>query len=226
MSRTDDVINVAGYRLSTGAIEEVLASHNEVAECVMLVVSDYLKGQLPIGLVVLNTLVTRPDSEITAGLVARVRQHIGPVVAFKTCHVVARLPKTYSGKILRATRRYARLPMARFGECLQQSMIRQYLPSLPRCCAYQYRACWCSGLRGCAVERCIVSRWWLIAPKNAVQASNHRVSNRSLCKVSSRGAVVSSRFRELPASVTNTRAYGGVFWRVNCRLGDSFSFLN
>ena len=135
MSRTDDVINVAGYRLSTGAIEEVLASHNEVAECVMLVVSDYLKGQLPIGLVVLNTLVTRPDSEITAELVARVRQHIGPVVAFKTCHVVARLPKTYSGKILRATRRYARLPMARFGECLQQSMIRQYLPSLPRCCA-------------------------------------------------------------------------------------------
>ena len=105
MARTDDIINVAGHRLSTGAIEEVLASHHDVAECAVIGVADELKGQLPVGFVVLKAGVDRPDDEITMELVALVRERIGPVAAFKTAVVVARLPKTRSGKILRGTMR-------------------------------------------------------------------------------------------------------------------------
>jgi propionyl-CoA synthetase len=103
MSRTDDVINVAGHRLSTGAIEEVLASHSDVAECAVIGVSDALKGELPLGCLVLSSGVDRDPSEIVKECVALVRQKIGPVAAFKLATVVARLPKTRSGKILRGT---------------------------------------------------------------------------------------------------------------------------
>ena len=103
MSRTDDVINVAGHRLSTGAMEEVLTGLADVAECAVIGVADPIKGQLPLGLMVLNTGVTCAASEICAEAVQRMRQVIGPVAAFKLCTVVSRLPKTRSGKILRAT---------------------------------------------------------------------------------------------------------------------------
>ena len=105
MSRTDDIINVAGHRLSTGGIEEVLAGHKDVAECAVCGVADKLKGQFPIGLVVLNAGVNRPDAEIIAELATRVRETIGPVAAYKLSIVVKRLPKTRSGKILRGTMR-------------------------------------------------------------------------------------------------------------------------
>jgi propionyl-CoA synthetase len=105
MSRIDDVINVAGHRLSTGAMEEVLAGHPDVAECAVIGVADALKGQLPLGLVVLKAGVTRAHSEVLAELVERVRQHIGPVAAFRHVGIVIRLPKTRSGKVLRATMR-------------------------------------------------------------------------------------------------------------------------
>ncbi|MEB3418146.1 propionate-CoA ligase PrpE [Salipiger marinus] len=103
MARTDDVINVAGHRLSTGGMEEVLASHPDVAECAVIGVSDPLKGQLPLGFVCLNRGCDRPHAEIVHDCVALVRDRIGPVAAFKLCAVVDRLPKTRSGKILRAT---------------------------------------------------------------------------------------------------------------------------
>ena len=103
MGRTDDIINVAGHRLSTGSMEEVLASHPDVAECAVFGARDEIKGQSPIGLVVLKAGVTRPGAEICADLVRLVRERIGPVAAFKDARVVARLPKTRSGKILRAT---------------------------------------------------------------------------------------------------------------------------
>ena len=103
MGRVDDVINVAGHRLSTGAMEEVLASHQSVAECAVIGVSDQMKGQLPVGFVVLKSGVTRPHEEIVKELIALVRERIGPVAAFKTALVVSRLPKTRSGKILRGT---------------------------------------------------------------------------------------------------------------------------
>lgn len=103
MARTDDVINVAGHRLSTGAMEEVLAGHPDVAECAVVGVSDSLKGQAPIGFVCLSKGVDRPHADITAECVKRVRDQIGPVAAFKLTLVVDRLPKTRSGKILRAT---------------------------------------------------------------------------------------------------------------------------
>ncbi len=103
MGRTDDIINVAGHRLSTGQMEEVLASHAAVAECAVVGATDSLKGQTPIGLVVLKAGVNRPESEIANELVALVRERIGPVAAFKEARVVPRLPKTRSGKILRAT---------------------------------------------------------------------------------------------------------------------------
>ena len=103
MGRTDDIINVAGHRLSTGQMEEVLASHPAVAECAVIGAKDELKGQTPIGFVVLKAGVDRPDSEIAAELVALVRERIGPVAAFKDARVVQRLPKTRSGKILRAS---------------------------------------------------------------------------------------------------------------------------
>ena len=103
MSRTDDVINVAGHRLSTGAMEEVLAGHADVAECAVIGVADALKGQLPLGMVVLKAGVERDEKEVLAELVKRVRDLIGPVAAFKLVAVVKRLPKTRSGKILRGT---------------------------------------------------------------------------------------------------------------------------
>ncbi|MBP0465350.1 AMP-binding protein [Roseomonas sp. PWR1] len=105
MSRTDDIINVAGHRLSTGAMEEVLASHPDVAECAVVGVRDTLKGQVPLGLVVLKHGVTKDEATIGGELVAMVRERIGPVAAFKDARIVARLPKTRSGKILRATLR-------------------------------------------------------------------------------------------------------------------------
>jgi propionyl-CoA synthetase len=103
MSRIDDIINVAGHRLSTGAMEEVLASHGDVAECAVIGVADQLKGELPLGLVVLKAGVNRPQAEIAKELVNLVRDRIGPVAAFKLVAVVDRLPKTRSGKILRGT---------------------------------------------------------------------------------------------------------------------------
>ncbi len=103
MARTDDVINVAGHRLSTGGMEEVLASHPDVAECAVIGVADALKGQLPMGFVCLTKGVSRPHGEIRAECVKLVRERIGPVAAFKLVAVVDRLPKTRSGKILRAT---------------------------------------------------------------------------------------------------------------------------
>lgn len=105
MSRIDDIINVAGHRLSTGAMEEVLASHPDVAECAVIGAADALKGQVPIGLVVLKSGVSKPQDEISRELVARVREQIGAVAALKQVAVVARLPKTRSGKVLRATMR-------------------------------------------------------------------------------------------------------------------------
>ena len=103
MSRTDDIINVAGHRLSTGSIEEVLAEHKDVAECAVIGIADKLKGQLPIGLLALKTGVTRDKKEIISECVAMVREKVGPVAAFKTAIVVKRLPKTRSGKVLRGT---------------------------------------------------------------------------------------------------------------------------
>jgi propionyl-CoA synthetase len=103
MARTDDVINVAGHRLSTGAMEEVLAGHPDVAECAVIGVADDFKGQLPMGFVCLTKGVNRPHDEIEKECVKRVRDQIGPVAAFKLCKVVDRLPKTRSGKILRRT---------------------------------------------------------------------------------------------------------------------------
>jgi propionyl-CoA synthetase len=105
MSRIDDIINVAGHRLSTGAMEEVLAAHPDVAECAVIGVADAMKGQLPVGLVVLKAGVTRQPGDIVKDLVERVRGEIGAVAAFKQAAVVARLPKTRSGKVLRATMR-------------------------------------------------------------------------------------------------------------------------
>ena len=103
MARTDDVINVAGHRLSTGGMEEVLANHPDVAECAVIGVSDELKGQLPVGFLCLTKGVNRPHEEIVKEVVGMVRDAIGPVAAFKLAVVVDRLPKTRSGKILRAT---------------------------------------------------------------------------------------------------------------------------
>jgi propionyl-CoA synthetase len=103
MSRVDDIINVAGHRLSTGAMEEVLASHPDVAECAVVGVADEIKGEVPVGFVVTKAGVERSEAEIVRELVQKVRDAIGPVAAFKTATVVKRLPKTRSGKILRGT---------------------------------------------------------------------------------------------------------------------------
>ncbi len=105
MSRTDDIINVAGHRLSTGQMEEVISAHRDVAECAVIGAADQLKGQLPVGFAVLKTGVNRPAAEIPAELVAMMREAIGPVAAYKTTMIVDRLPKTRSGKILRGTMR-------------------------------------------------------------------------------------------------------------------------
>jgi len=103
MCRTDDIINVAGHRLSTGGMEEVVASHQDVAECAVLGIKDELKGEVPCGFIVLKAGVNRPPAEIEAEVVALVREKIGSVAAFKLAITVARLPKTRSGKILRGT---------------------------------------------------------------------------------------------------------------------------
>jgi propionyl-CoA synthetase len=103
MGRIDDVINVAGHRLSTGAMEEVLAAHKDVAECAVVGVNDALKGEVPVGFVVLKSGVQRKEEELVAELVALVRERIGPVAFFKQASVVPKLPKTRSGKILRGT---------------------------------------------------------------------------------------------------------------------------
>ena len=103
MTRVDDVINVAGHRLSTGQMEEVLAAHDDVAECAVIGVTDELKGQVPLGFLVLKAGVTRPNAEICKEVVQLVRDRIGPVAFFKNAVVVKRLPKTRSGKILRGT---------------------------------------------------------------------------------------------------------------------------
>ncbi len=103
MGRTDDIINVAGHRLSTGGMEEVLASHPDVAECAVIGIKDELKGEAPCGFVVLKAGVNRAPSEIEKEIVALVREKIGPVASFKLAITVARLPKTRSGKILRGT---------------------------------------------------------------------------------------------------------------------------
>jgi len=105
MSRTDDIINVAGHRLSTGGMEEVLSDHPEIAECAVIGVADALKGQVPVGFMVLNAGVNRAHDEIVADVIAMVRERIGPVAAFKIATVVQRLPKTRSGKVLRGTMR-------------------------------------------------------------------------------------------------------------------------
>jgi propionyl-CoA synthetase len=103
MSRTDDIINCAGHRLSTGAMEEVCAAHPDVAECAVVGIADPLKGQVPCGFLVLKKSVSRETSVIEAEVVALVRNRIGPVAGFKTAIAVERLPKTRSGKILRGT---------------------------------------------------------------------------------------------------------------------------
>ena len=103
MSRTDDIINVAGHRLSTGGMEQVLASHPDVAECAVLGVADSLKGQVPLGLLVLKDGIHKPDQEIVNDVIKLVRDEIGPVASFRKAVVVDRLPKTRSGKILRGT---------------------------------------------------------------------------------------------------------------------------
>jgi propionyl-CoA synthetase len=105
MGRTDDVINVAGHRLSTGSMEAVLAAHPAVAECAVIGVHDALKGQLPRGLVVLKAGADIPEEVLREELVAAVRRDIGPVAAFRDVSVVEALPKTRSGKILRKTMR-------------------------------------------------------------------------------------------------------------------------
>ncbi|MGR9092227.1 MAG: AMP-binding enzyme, partial [Gammaproteobacteria bacterium] len=105
MSRTDDVINVAGHRLSTGAIEEVLATHPDVAECAVTGIRDALKGHVPLGFLCLKAGVERDAAQVVAESIELVRARIGPVAAFKRALVIDRLPKTRSGKILRGTLR-------------------------------------------------------------------------------------------------------------------------
>lgn len=103
MARTDDVINVAGHRLSTGAMEEVILSHEDIAECAVIGINDKLKGQMPLGLFVLNDGVIKSEEQITVDLIGLMREKIGPVAAFKSAIQINRLPKTRSGKVLRGT---------------------------------------------------------------------------------------------------------------------------
>ena len=105
MSRTDDIINVAGHRLSTGVMEDVLSGHEDVAECCVIGIADDLKGQVPLGIIVLNTTTINIPSEIEAECVQRIRNKIGAIASLKTIVTVDRLPKTRSGKILRGTMR-------------------------------------------------------------------------------------------------------------------------
>src|SRR3546814_6843049 len=104
LARTDDIINVAGHRLSTGGMEEILSQHRDVAECAVVGVHDDLKGQVPVGFVVLKAGVNRPENEVVTELVQMVRDEIGAVASFRKATVVPRLPKTRSGKILRGTK--------------------------------------------------------------------------------------------------------------------------
>jgi propionyl-CoA synthetase len=116
MTRTDDVINVSGHRLSTGAMEEVLASHPSVAECAVIGIADELKGQVPLGFLILKAGVPGAlEREIVSEVVQMVRERIGPVAAFKTAIVVKRLPKTRSGKILRGI-------MQKIADCQEYNM--------------------------------------------------------------------------------------------------------
>src|SRR5260370_37208485 len=103
MTRTDDIINTAGHRLSTGGIEEVLAAHPDVAECAVIGVHDSLKGQVPLGFLVLKAGVTKARAQVAAEAVQLVRDRIGAGASFKTALVVERLPQTRSGQILRQT---------------------------------------------------------------------------------------------------------------------------
>ena len=103
MGRTDDIINTAGHRLSTGAIEEVLASHPDIAECAVTGVDNEVKGEIPVGFIVLKTGVSKDKREISTDLIQMVREKIGPIASFKVVVVVKHLPKTRSGKILRGT---------------------------------------------------------------------------------------------------------------------------
>jgi propionyl-CoA synthetase len=105
MGRVDDVINVAGHRLSTGAMEEVVAQHKDIAECAVIGAHDSLKGQLPVGLVVLKAGIEKDEADLKQELVQMIRNEIGPIACFKEAVVVQRLPKTRSGKILRSTMR-------------------------------------------------------------------------------------------------------------------------
>jgi len=105
MGRVDDVINVAGHRLSTGEMEEVVSTHKDIAECAVIGVHDELKGQVPVGLCVLKAGVNKSDEEIRKDLVTMIRETIGPIASYKETAVVKRLPKTRSGKILRGTMR-------------------------------------------------------------------------------------------------------------------------
>ena len=101
--RSDDIINVAGHRLSTGGMEEILASHPDVAECAVLGINDAIKGEVPCGFLVLKAGVSKAPAEVEKEVVALVRDKLGPVAAFKLAITVGRLPKTRSGKILRGT---------------------------------------------------------------------------------------------------------------------------
>ena len=103
MARTDDVINVAGHRLSTGQLEEVLADHPDIAECAVIGVADQLKGQLPLGLICLYPSSERKEDDIISEAIDLVRNRVGPVAALNKITVVDRLPKTRSGKVLRGT---------------------------------------------------------------------------------------------------------------------------
>ncbi|MFZ8992380.1 MAG: AMP-binding enzyme, partial [Candidatus Puniceispirillaceae bacterium] len=103
MARTDDVINVAGHRLSTGQLEEVLADHPDIVECAVIGVADQLKGQLPLGLICLYPNCNRPQNDITTEAIALVKERVGRVSAFNLVVVIDRLPKTRSGKVLRGT---------------------------------------------------------------------------------------------------------------------------
>ena len=103
MSRTDDIINCAGHRLSTGAIEEILTQHKDVAECAVVGLNDELKGQVPIGLIVLNTSLMNSKETIIKETINLVREKLGPVASYKKSIIVENLPKTRSGKILRST---------------------------------------------------------------------------------------------------------------------------
>ena len=132
MARTDDIINVAGHRLSTGAMEEVLASHPDVAECAVLGIKDAIKGQVPLGLVVMKAGVARDTAAIEAECVQRVRDAIGAVAGLKTVIAIKRLPKTRSGKICAAP--CGASPMTSPGSCRRPSMIRRSSMKFPRFC--------------------------------------------------------------------------------------------